>query len=184
MQYYNRMLPFIKIRNVFGKLNTFKKLKINILSQLEGFSEPLAKELRKLLLLVTSWTHNVQKLPSKDEVGVSVASAVTFHSETISAYPTHKRAFHYKSLFCPTKLLWSAVFSMKVLSFRAPVKIKHVLWKLNPFRELSLNKSIFIFHQLNCFQTLWEKNKQANKQTKSFPSTEPNTKMLNVFCMT
>lgn len=115
------------------------------------------------------WLHSgpltFKSCPAKMSWAFLWASAVMFHSETILAYPTHNRAFHYKSLVCPTKLLWSAVFSMKVLSFRAHVKIKHVLWKNNPFSELSLNKSIFIFHQLNGFQTLWEKNKQANKQT-------------------
>lgn len=45
---------FIEIRNVFGKLHNCKKWKIHILSQLEGLNEPCTKELRKLLLSVTS----------------------------------------------------------------------------------------------------------------------------------
>lgn len=49
----------------------------------------------------------VQKVPSKDDLGISVALiyAAMFHSETILVYATHNVAFYNTSLLWHTKLL-------------------------------------------------------------------------------
>lgn len=93
---------FMKIRNVFGKLNIFYRVKNKHHLTAWGFKWTLYQGAEKLLFYVTSW-----KLPGKDDFRLSGLSiyADMCHSETLLACSPHNMAFYDKSLLCYMELL-------------------------------------------------------------------------------